>query len=98
MVAETVYVSVVIVDDVSPVPDKVCFRWVADDVRVPSMVGEKVSKGLLEVQLPLKRGYLYIYRPIVYSISLYKHIVQARSFDLLQLLQSLGLEGDLGVE
>ena len=29
---------------------------------------------------------------------LYKHLVQASRLDLLQLLQSLGLEGDLAVE
>ena len=62
------------------------------------MVGEKVSKSFLKIQLPLKRGYLYIYRHIVSSVSLYEHIVKAGRLDLFQLFQPLGVEGNLAVE
>ena len=63
-------------------------RFVLDDhLHFALFIGEAISQEL----------YLFAHR-MLHDYKLHKHLVQAGRLDLLQLLQTLGVEGDLAVE
>ena len=67
-VAQAVYVSVVVIDDGSPVLGQVFLRGVLDNLGFPPVLGKQLCQCFLKVQFLCERTYQYIYWHISYIV------------------------------